>query len=119
MPNETAEVVSIQNAAHYQWGDHCDGWHLVQSDALSIIQERMPAGASETRHYHQRSRQFFFILSGEAALDMQGERKVLKAQQGIEVPPGVAHQMHNPSETELVFVVVSTPKSHGDRVEVP
>lgn len=37
--------VSIQAPlAHYQWGDGCDGWNFVEESALSVKQERMPAG---------------------------------------------------------------------------
>jgi hypothetical protein len=52
-------VVSGENAEHYVWGDGCDGWHLVRGDSLSVIEERMPAGAREQRHFHERVRQFF------------------------------------------------------------
>ncbi|MDQ0918453.1 mannose-6-phosphate isomerase-like protein (cupin superfamily) [Paenibacillus sp. V4I5] len=34
----------------------------------TIIQERMPVGASEVKHVHQKAKQFFFILSGEAKM---------------------------------------------------
>jgi mannose-6-phosphate isomerase-like protein (cupin superfamily) len=43
------------------------------------------------------------------------ERITLKAGQGIEIPPGVAHQFRNDSNTEVNFLVISCPKSHGDR----
>ena len=112
------KVISTHTAEHYQWGNHCDGWHLVKSDALSIIQERMPPGTSEVNHYHEQARQFFFVLSGEATLEINGEKTVLQAQQGIEVPAGMPHQMRNESTADVVFLVTSSPKSHGDRVEV-
>src|SRR5438046_570734 len=112
------KVISTQNAEHYQWGKNCDGWHLVKSDALSIIQERMPPGTSEVNHYHEKARQFFFVLSGEATLEINSESTVLQAQQGIEVPAGTPHQMRNESTAEVVFIVTSMPKSHGDRVEI-
>lgn len=115
---ETMNVMSTQNAEHYQWGDSCDGWHLVKSDALSIIQERMPPGTSEVTHYHRQARQFFFVLSGEATLSINGATATLQAQQGIEVPAGVAHQIRNESAADVIFLVTSVPKSHGDRVEV-
>jgi hypothetical protein len=38
--------ISKLNAEHYIWGDQCDGWHLVSTSDLSIIQERMPAKTS-------------------------------------------------------------------------
>jgi hypothetical protein len=37
---EIIETIDRQKAQHYSWGNNCDGWHLVQSDALSIIEEK-------------------------------------------------------------------------------
>src|SRR5206468_116305 len=55
------------------WGAGCDGWHLVKADGFSVIHERMPAGAAELRHYHERARQLFFVLSSRAELEARGE----------------------------------------------
>ncbi|UFH52871.1 cupin domain-containing protein [Spirosoma sp. KNUC1025] len=112
------DPISSQNAEHYTWGNSCDGWHLVKSDSLSIIQERMPSGTAEVKHYHHHARQFFFVLSGEASMEIDGKTVILKPNQGVEIPPLVAHQMRNDSDGELVFTVTSTPKSHGDRIVV-
>jgi hypothetical protein len=38
------EIVSLENAEHYNWGGACDGWHLLKSAALSVIQESVPPG---------------------------------------------------------------------------
>ena len=62
------DVVSQQNAEHYIWGGDCDGWHLLKSLGLSFIQERVPPGRREVRHYHLLAHQFFFVLSGSANL---------------------------------------------------
>ena len=43
---------STANGEHCTWGQRCDGWHLVRSDALSVIQERMPPAAAEVRRGH-------------------------------------------------------------------
>ena len=115
---EAMKVISTQNADHYQWGENCEGWHLVKSDALSIIQERMPPGTAEVRHYHHQARQFFFVLSGAATMEINGEIFTLQAQQGIEIPAGTPHQMRNESDADVVFLVTSMPRSHGDRIEV-
>ncbi len=108
--------VSKDNAEHYVWGNGCDGWHLVKQEELSVIHERMPAATAEIRHYHQRARQFFFVLSGTATLEIDGQREVLHSFEGVEVPPNVPHQMINDSAEDLEFLVISQPKSHGDRV---
>ncbi len=110
--------MSKGTAEHYVWGKGCDGWHLVKTVELSVIHERMPAGTSEVRHFHTRARQFFFVLSGTATLEIAGVREVLRAHEGVEVPPEVPHQMCNESDEALEFLVVSQPASHGDRVVV-
>ena len=53
-------MISINNASHYKWGNKCDGWHLVKSENLSVIQERVPNGSGEVCHYHQKAEQFFY-----------------------------------------------------------
>ena len=65
-------AVSTANAAHYVWGQQCDGWHLLAGDDLSVIEERMPPGTAEVRHRHARSRQFFYVLGGTAMLELEG-----------------------------------------------
>ena len=108
---------SVKNAEHYLWGDGCDGWHFLNRDDASVIQERMPPGTSEKMHFHKLSRQFFFVLDGTATMDLDGEQIVLGKHQGIEVPPGVSHQLCNESSEDLSFLVFSVPKSHKDRYE--
>lgn len=112
-----AEVISRDNAQHYTWGHSCDGWFLFRTPELNIIEERMPPGASETRHHHQRARQFFYVLEGE--LTMEIENLVFKLQQGegIEIAPGKRHQAINQSANAVRFLVTSQPPSHGDRMD--
>lgn len=111
-------MISKEQAEHYQWGKGCDGWHLVKTPALSVIQERVPPGCSEVRHYHEKAEQFFFILSGRATLEVGGDIQTLGVQQGMHVPAGIPHQLRNEHDSDLVFLVTSTPPSHGDRVEL-
>ncbi len=108
--------VSLNNAEHYTWGKNCDGWHLVKVDELSVIMEKMPPGTSEVKHFHNKARQFFYIISGEASFEIGEENFILKENEGIEVPPEIPHRISNRSNKEIQFIVVSQPKSHGDRV---
>ncbi|WML57680.1 cupin domain-containing protein [Neobacillus sp. PS2-9] len=108
--------ISKHNAEHYTWGSQCDGWHLVNQQELSVIHERMPSQTAEVRHYHQQSRQFFFVLSGNPTLEVDGERFTLTPQEGIEVPPHIPHQMFNQSSSDVEFLVISQPTSKGDRI---
>jgi mannose-6-phosphate isomerase-like protein (cupin superfamily) len=110
--------INTENAEHYHWGDACDGWHLLKGDDLSIIHEKMPPLTSEVRHYHVFSRQFFYMLKGEAVMEREGIESLLRANEGIEIPPGVPHQIRNESNESIEFLVTSSPHAHGDRVVV-
>jgi len=109
-------VVSIKNGKHYIWGGNCDGWHLAASANLSVIQERVPKGSSENRHFHNRAEQFFYVISGIATLEVGGVVHTLHPAEGFHVPAGIAHTLSNGHENDLKFLVISTPPSHGDRV---
>lgn len=108
--------ISASTAEHYTWGNGCDGWHLVRTAELSIIEERMPPGASEGRHYHVRARQFFYVLEGELTMDVEGAVHTLHVGEGVEIAPGQGHQAINRSGVPVRFLVMSQPPSHGDRV---
>lgn len=113
------EKINRQSAKHYIWKDVCDGWYLTERDDLSIIAEKMPPDTSEDMHYHRKARQFFYILSGQAAMHFSDRTLILNAGDGIEIHPGEAHQMCNCSDTDVEFLTISMPKSHGDKIECP
>ena len=111
--------ISIANAEHYTWGTACDGWFLLEGDDLTVIEERVPPGMAEVRHRHAAARQFFYVLLGEATLEVDGQVHVLGAGEGLYVPAGAAHQLRNAASGDVRFLVVSSPNSHGDRSEAP
>lgn len=109
------KIVNRDNAEHYKWKTVCDGWHFLKSDELSVIAEKMPPNTFEDMHYHRKARQFFYILSGEAEMRFEHETIKLKAGTGVEIEPMEIHQMTNTSNESVEFVVISMPKSHGDK----
>lgn len=111
-------IVSTKNKKHYAWGNNCDGWHLVASENLSVIQKRVPQGASEARHLHNKAEQFFYVLSGIATLEVAGVFYEIQPSEGFHVQAGIAHTLSNQHDSDLHFLVMSTPPSHGDRVNV-
>lgn len=112
-------MISPATAPHYTWASVCDGWKLVDSPTLSVIQERMPSGTQETRHKHSRVRQFFYVLRGELTLEVDGSAQVIPAESGLEIPLGQVHQARNESDADVEFLVISDGISREDREEVP
>ena len=116
--SENITSIDRETAEHYVWGGVCDGWYLLKHPELSVVQERVPPGAGEVKHYHSRASQFFYVLSGSATLEFDGKEVSFGAGQGVHVPPGVPHRFANTSNAEVVFIVVSSPPTAGDRTNV-
>lgn len=115
MSNKLPKPVSRENAEHYTWGDHCDGYFLLKRTEMHLIEERMPPGTTEVAHWHERARQLFYVLEGE--LTMRFENGDVRVSRGtvLEIEPGKIHQARNESASDVRFLVVSVPPSHGDR----
>lgn len=111
-------AISRDDAEYYTWGAGCDGWRLLESAALSVIEERVPPGVGERAHRHARATQLFYLLEGEAVMEFETHDVALVAGQSLHVPAGVAHRFTNCSATGVRFLVVSAPTTRGDREDV-
>ena len=47
-------IKNIQNSENYKWGKNCDGWKLVDTNSLSVIQEKMPPKTEENLHFQSQ-----------------------------------------------------------------
>lgn len=108
----------IENSEHYVWGEVCDGWILSPDRAMMVIQERMPPHTAEKRHFHEVARQFFYVLSGELTMELDGEYHRVPAMSGIAIPPTIRHQARNDSSDDVHFLVASSPTTRGDRIDI-
>lgn len=118
MKKEVTLPIDITTAESYTWGAQCTGWHLLNSNELSIIQESIPVGGSEILHYHKNVIQFFYILSGWASFQLEDVTHILKANQGIQIQPMQSHSIANHGTTDLSLLVISSPHSHSDRINI-
>ncbi len=110
-------VVSKDNSLkHYKWGNQCDGWNLVDENSLSVKQEKMPAGTSETKHYHQYAQQFFYILKGAASFETAHSTIDVQAGEGLHIPAGTQHKIINNTVADVDFIVCSQPATNNDRI---
>ena len=112
-------MISIENVEHYVWGENCDGWQLLKRDDMSVIQELVPAGSAEVMHYHERARQFFYMLDGEGTISFEDHEINLQRGQGLEIAPTIKHQFKNNSQADVHFLVISVPSTRGDRINCP
>lgn len=106
------------NADHYLWGEGCDGWRLLDRPELSVIQERIPPGLGEIRHYHHTARQLFFVLKGQLEIAVGETLELLGEGDSLEVPPEQPHQVRNRADEDAHFLVISAPSTQADRTNL-
>ena len=107
--------VDTTKVEHYVWGEVSEGWRLLDRPGLSVIEERVPAGAGEEWHVHDTATQFFYLLDGVAQMQTADDVVNLLPRHGVDVPAGLAHRFFNPGATDARFLVISAPNTHGDR----
>lgn len=100
---------------HYLWGDHCDGWRLIDGPDLSLREEGIPPGCAEAPHVHHISRQIFYVLAGELTIQLPGRTVVAAAGEAVEIAPGQPHLVRNGGNQDLRLLLVSSPDTAGDR----
>lgn len=110
--------MNIKQCENYKWGKNCDAWFLLKSDSLCILQEKMPSNTSEEKHYHNHAAQFFYILSGTALFELHNEIIEIKEKEFIQIQALTPHKIMNPFDHDLIFLLVSAPNAHGDRINV-
>lgn len=75
--------------------------------------EITPGGAS-LLHYHKTCQETFYILSGSAAMKIDGVEYPLEPGQAVHITPGQVHQITNTSEQPLSFLAVCVPAWYFD-----
>ncbi|MBL8006878.1 MAG: GNAT family N-acetyltransferase [Ignavibacteria bacterium] len=111
-------IKSVKSPEHFKWGNDCDGWNLFKEDSLSVIKERMPYNTAEEHHYHEKAQQVFYILKGRAEFDTDGITQTVCSGQSISISPKTLHRISNNNPEELEFLVISSPSTAGDRIEI-
>jgi mannose-6-phosphate isomerase-like protein (cupin superfamily) len=79
----------------------------------SLAEATLAAGQSTQRHYHRRSEEIYFILSGEGRMELDGEIRRVGEGDAILIPPGAWHTIS--AEKPLRFLCCCAPPySHDD-----
>jgi quercetin dioxygenase-like cupin family protein len=66
-------------------------------------------GAYVENHVHKVQEQIYHVLSGEGILTVDGERRLVRANDVTYIPPGVQHELHCTGTDTLVFLVITSP----------
>ncbi|MEX0679031.1 MAG: cupin domain-containing protein [Chthoniobacterales bacterium] len=79
----------------------------------SLAEAIMAPGQSTERHHHKICEEFYFLLEGDALMEIDGETREVGPGDAILIPPGARHQIT--AKTKLRFLCLcSPPYDHAD-----
>jgi mannose-6-phosphate isomerase-like protein (cupin superfamily) len=85
------------------------------TELQSLAEATLAPGQATERHLHLESEEIYFVLSGEAEMEIDGERGRVRAGDAIPIRPGRRHQIRNVGNDPLRFLCAcSPPYRHGD-----
>ena len=71
--------------------------------------------AHVARHKHQVQEQIYHVLEGEGLMEFAGKNHVVRKHDFIFLPPGVEHAISNSGLVDLVFLVITSPVTDGEK----
>ena len=79
----------------------------------SLAEAEIPAGGQTEKHYHKRSEEIYYLLSGSGIMEINGELSEVIAGDAILIPAGSWHQIR--AIRDLRFLCCcSPPYEHED-----
>lgn len=79
----------------------------------SLAEASMKPGQATDRHYHRQSEEFYFLLEGEALMEIDGETREVGPGDAVLIPAGCWHQIT--ARTDLRFLCCCAPPyEHSD-----
>lgn len=88
-------------------------------EAQSLAEARLPPGGKITAHFHRRTEEVYYLLAGEARMQLGDEVRSVGPGDAIAIPPGMVHQITNTGRETLVFLCCCAPPyEHDDTVLV-
>ncbi len=85
----------------------------------SLAEARVSPGAATTPHFHRKTEEIYYILTGRGRMTVGDEVRAVAPGDAIAIPPQVAHQILNTGPEPLVFLCCCAPAyEHDDTVLV-
>ena len=81
----------------------------------SLAEATLEPGQATQRHYHREAEEIYFVLEGEAEMELEGDRARVDPGTAIPIPSGSRHQIRNVGAGPLrILCCCSPPYQHED-----
>ncbi|MEU1848517.1 cupin domain-containing protein [Streptomyces sp. NPDC019990] len=76
----------------------------------------MRPGERISEHYHPYSEEFVYVVQGDLEVDLDGETRPVRADQGLMIPIGMRHRFRNVGDVEARMVFHLSPLAPEPRL---
>lgn len=112
------------DVSHTSYLEALGDGNLVKSDERYIVADKkvgglvfsitiLHAGKQTTGHSHEEAGEVYFFAEGEGVLEINGDKRAVRAGDALPIPPGKFHRVYNTSDKDLVFL--SAFEKYGER----
>lgn len=82
--------------------------HDLESQGALVQIVVIPSKCAIQDHYHQTSREFYYVMAGECIVVLNGTESVLRAGDMLLTEPGDIHSLRNVGQEEFRLLVFKT-----------
>ena len=75
----------------------------------SLAEATIAVGTATQEHYHPKSEEIYYILSGTGRMKLDGELRDVGPLDAIAIPPGARHKIWNTGSVPLVLLCCCAP----------
>jgi mannose-6-phosphate isomerase-like protein (cupin superfamily) len=80
----------------------------------SLAEATVSVGGATQEHYHPKSEEIYYILSGTGRMKLDGELRDVGPLDAIAIPPGARHKIWNTGAVPLVLLCSCAPAYEND-----
>ena len=107
------DVTSLATAAPFTTKDGSTIRELHHTEVQSLAEATLEPGRTTQRHYHRASEEIYFVLDGEGELEIDGERRQVRAGDAALIRAGAWHEIVATSPLRFLCCC-APPYSHDD-----
>ena len=105
-------VSSLERAVPFTTKDGSTIRELHHTLDQSLAEASLGEGQVTQRHYHGRTEEIYFVLTGEGEMELDGERTLVGAGDAVLIPAGARHEIR--AVTDLRFLCCCAPPYSDD-----
>ncbi len=80
----------------------------------SLAEATIAVGTSTQEHYHIKSEEIYYILSGKGRMKIENEFREVGPLDTVAIPPGQRHKLWNTGTVPLVLICACAPAYEND-----